>query len=162
MTQLELSLEKGAMTNELAKMLMLLVDKIAKKSNFRNYSYLDDMKGEALVNLSQHWAVFNMEFRCHKCRPGDQDAQYQAYMDGVDWVQPGGCDHLNPFAYYTSAVYNSFKKVLRKEKTVRELRDIMLNDEGVPMSNDAQTTNSLLHKRAEDGRKKKPIQAKDA
>jgi len=88
----------GRIHNELGKMWMLLVERIGRKGNFRNYTYLEDMKGEALIQLA------NVGLRFDESR--------QAVP--------------NPFAFYTTVVNNAFKRILNKEKAVRDLRDDIL------------------------------------
>lgn len=87
-------------TNELAKMLMLLANRIASKANFVNYSYKEDMIAESLCNLSKHALKFD-ENRSN-----------------------------NPFAFYTSAIMNSFYQYLNNEKRHRNIRDTLLLEEG--------------------------------
>ena len=72
---------------------MLLVDRIAMKPNFSGYTYLDEMKSEALVNLCNVWDRFD-----------------QTKSD-------------NPFSFFTMCVMNTFKQVLKVEKLHRNIRD---------------------------------------
>ncbi len=98
------SLEHGSITNKLAKMFILMVNKYSQRSNWRGYSYLDEMKGQALLQLSQMGLQFN-----------------ELKSD-------------NPFAYYTASVSNSFTRVLNLEKKNHELRDDLLIDSGASPS----------------------------
>lgn len=52
--------EKGQITNRLAELLMAIVDNYAKIHWWNRYSFLDDMKAEALVNLVKNWHKFDM------------------------------------------------------------------------------------------------------
>ena len=97
------SLDHGQMTNELGKMFILLVNKIGFKGNFRNYSYLEDMKGEALSQI---------------CSVGLKFDESRGQVP-------------NPFAFYTTVITNSFKKVLNKEKKVRNIRDDLIEKGGL-------------------------------
>ena len=94
----EFSPNHGRISNELGKMYMLLVEKISKKGNWRNYTYLEDMKGDALRQLSQVGLQF----------------------DEGRGIIP------NPFAFYTTVVNNAFKRVLNSEKKVRNIRDDLI------------------------------------
>jgi len=99
--QVVLSKEQGTMNDELAKMLMMLTSKYAKRSNFIGYSFNEDMQGYALMQLVKTWSSFN----CEK--------------------------YDNPFAYYTQSIKNSFKQFLNKEKIQRIVRDELLVDTGL-------------------------------
>lgn len=60
--ELEKSFAQNKMTEELGKMFMTLVDNVGKKSNYSQYSYLDEMKGLAIVTLCRGWNKFNMQY----------------------------------------------------------------------------------------------------
>ena len=94
------SLTSGSITNTLAKMFMLLVSKYSQRSNWRGYTYLDEMKGQALLQLSSMGLQFNEE------------------------------KSDNPFSYYTVSVSNSFTRVLNIEKKNQNLRDDLLVQAG--------------------------------
>lgn len=94
----EFSSDHGRITNKLGKMFMLLVEKISKKGNWRNYSYIEDMKGDALRQLSQVGLQFD---------------------EGRGMIP-------NPFAFYTTVVNNAFKRVLNNERKVRDIRDDLI------------------------------------
>lgn len=98
------SMEHGSITNKLARMFILLVDKYAQRSNWRNYTYLDEMKGQALLQLSQMGLQFD-EVRSD-----------------------------NPFSYYTQSLQNSFTRVVILEKKNQDLRDDLLIDSGASPS----------------------------
>jgi hypothetical protein len=105
----------GKSTDKLGKMYYLLVEKIGQKSNWRNYSYLDDMKSSALLQLS---------------------------MVGLQFNESRGT-MLNPFAFLTTCVYNTFKRVLNSEKKDRDLRDDLLENSGQAPSMNRQISNEL-------------------
>lgn len=92
--------KKGYLTNELAKMLMLLTDRYSRKSNFVGYTYREDMVSEALVNLSKNALKFDPE------------------------------RSSNPFAFYTTAIKRSFLQYMADEKKHRFIRDSLLVAEG--------------------------------
>jgi hypothetical protein len=92
--------ESGSITNKLAKMFILLVNKYAQRSNWRGYTYLDEMRGQALLQLAQ------------------MGLQFDEYKSD------------NPFSYYTASISNSFTRVLNFEKKNQDLRDDLLIDSG--------------------------------
>lgn len=98
------SADHGSITDKLAKMFILMVNKYAQRSNWRGYTYLDEMKGQALLQLAQMGLQF-------------------------DEMQSD-----NPFAYYTMSLQNSFTRVLLLEKKNQDLRDDLLIDSGASPS----------------------------
>ena len=98
------SMEHGSITNKLAKMFILLVNKYAQRTNWRSYTYLDEMKGQALLQLAQMGLQFD-EVRSD-----------------------------NPFSYYTQSLQNSFTRVVLLEKKNQNLRDDLLIDSGASPS----------------------------
>jgi len=86
----------GKATNKLAMMWMKLVDRYATRGNVRGYTYNDEMKGQAILQLSQ----IGLQFDESKSN--------------------------NPFAYYTAAVTNSFVRVINIEKRAQNIRDDIL------------------------------------
>ena len=90
------SKEHGRSTNNLAMMWLKLVDRYATRGNVRGYTYNDEMKGQAILQLSQ----IGLQFDESKSN--------------------------NPFAYYTAAVTNSFVRVINIEKRNQNIRDDIL------------------------------------
>jgi hypothetical protein len=89
-------------TNErLARMYLKLCERYSMRGNWRGYTYVDEMRGQALLQLSQIGLQFN-------------EAKSQ-----------------NPFAYYTAAINNSFTRVLNLEKRNQNIRDDLLEEEGL-------------------------------
>ena len=76
------------------------VERYSQRSNWRGYTYIDEMRGQALLQLTQIGLQFN-----------------EAKSD-------------NPFAYYTAAVNNSFTRVLNTEKKNQGIRDDLLEKSG--------------------------------
>lgn len=103
------SLTHGRQTNELGKMFIKLAEEISHKPNYRNYTYLDEMMGDARIQLVKNALLFNESILYKKIKPAVQ---------------------LNPFAYYTSFVNNAFRSVLNSEKNVRNIRDDLLELQG--------------------------------
>ena len=98
------SKEHGTMTNKLAHMFMKLCERYATRSNWRGYTYNDEMRSQALLQLSQ----IGLQFDESKSQ--------------------------NPFAYYTAAITNSFTRVLNIEKRNQNLRDDILEMNGLTPS----------------------------
>ena len=88
--------DHGKMTNKLAHMFIKLCERYATRSNWRGYTYNDEMRSTALLQLSQ----IGLQFDESKSQ--------------------------NPFAYYTAAITNSFTRVLNVEKRNQNLRDDIL------------------------------------
>jgi DNA-directed RNA polymerase specialized sigma24 family protein len=92
---------KGRMSDVLAKMLQLLCSRYAKKGNFINYSYNEDMQAYAMMMLVRTWNSFDPE------------------------------KSNNPFAFFTQCVKNSFIQYLNQEQRQRDVRDLLLIDQGL-------------------------------
>jgi hypothetical protein len=97
----EFSKEHGTMTKKLALMFMKLCERYATRSNWRGYTYNEEMRGQALLQLSQ----IGLQFDESKSQ--------------------------NPFAYYTAAITNSFTRVLNIEKKNQNIRDDILEMNGL-------------------------------
>jgi hypothetical protein len=108
--------EHGAMTNSLARMFMKLCERFGSKGNWRGYTYNDEMRSQALLQLSQ----VGLQFDESKSN--------------------------NPFAYYTATMANSFTRVLNVEKRNQHLRDDILEMNGLNPSYTRQTENSIKAK----------------
>ena len=117
----EFSKEHGQITNKLATMYLKLCEKYSLRYNWRGYTYVDEMRGAAVLQLTYVGLRFN-------------EAKSQ-----------------NPFAYYTAAVDNSFKRVLNTEKRVQTIRDDVLEMNGLNPSFTRQHSNDL-------GKEKKRIE----
>lgn len=90
------SKDHGQMTPKLAHMFIKLCERYATRSNWRGYTYNDEMRSQALLQLSQ----IGLQFDESKSQ--------------------------NPFAYYTAAITNSFTRVLNIEKRNQNIRDDIL------------------------------------
>jgi hypothetical protein len=88
--------DHGTMTPKLAHMFIKLCERYATRSNWRGYTYNDEMRSQALLQLSQ----IGLQFDESKSQ--------------------------NPFAYYTAAITNSFTRVLNIEKRNQNIRDDIL------------------------------------
>jgi hypothetical protein len=85
-------------------MYIKLADRYAQRSNWRGYTYIEEMKGQAILQLSQ----IGLQFDESKSE--------------------------NPFAYYTAAVTNSFTRILNLEKKSQNIRDDLLEEAGLTPS----------------------------
>jgi len=93
--------DHGAMTRKLAMMFMKLCERYGTRSNWRGYTYNEEMRGQALLQLSQ----IGLQFDESKSQ--------------------------NPFAYYTAAITNSFTRILNLEKKNQNIRDDILEMNGL-------------------------------
>lgn len=90
------SKEQGKITNELAKMFIKLCERYGTRGNWRGYTYNDEMRSQALLQLSQVGLQFDES------------------------------KSANPFAYYTATITNSFTRILNIEKKNQNIRDDIL------------------------------------
>ena len=98
------SKDHGRVTENLGKMYIKLSERYAQRSNWRGYTYVEEMRGQAVLQLSQ----IGLQFDESKSE--------------------------NPFAYYTAAVTNSFTRVLNLEKKNQNIRDDLLEIAGLTPS----------------------------
>ena len=97
----QFSKEHGQITNKLAKMYIMMCEKYAMKFNWRGYTYNDEMRNSAILQLTYVGLRFNE------------------------------AKSANPFAYYTAAITNSFCRVLNTEKRNQNIRDDILELNGL-------------------------------
>ena len=95
------SKDHGQITKKLAKMYLMLCEKYALRFNWRGYTYVDEMKASAVLQLTYVGLRFNE------------------------------AKSANPFAYYTAAINNSFCRVLNTEKRNQNIRDDILEINGL-------------------------------
>ena len=88
--------DHGRITPTLANMFLKLAERYSQRSNWRGYTYVDEMRSQALMQLSQ----IGLQFDESKSE--------------------------NPFAYYTAAITNSFTRILNIEKKNQNIRDDIL------------------------------------
>ena len=93
--------DAGQITNTLARMMIKLCERYATRGNVRGYTYNDEMKGMAILQLTQIGLQFD-----------------ESKSD-------------NPFAYFTEAVTNSFVRVINTEKRNQNIRDDILEINGM-------------------------------
>lgn len=102
------SKDHGRITETLGRMFIKLSERYAQRSNWRGYTYIDEMRGQAILQLSQ----IGLQFDESKSE--------------------------NPFAYYTAAVTNSFTRILNIEKKNQNIRDDLLEEAGMAPSSTRQ------------------------
>lgn len=90
------SVTHGKLTNLLAKQFMLLCERYSRRANWRGYTYVDEMRSQALLQLSHVALQFN-----------------EAISD-------------NYFGYYTQCITASFTRILNTEKRNQDIRDDIL------------------------------------
>jgi hypothetical protein len=95
------SKDHGQVTNKLARMYIMMCEKYAMKYNWRGYTYNDEMRNSAILQLTYVGLRFNE------------------------------AKSANPFAYYTAAITNSFCRVLNTEKRNQNIRDDILELNGL-------------------------------
>lgn len=95
------SKDHGQMTDNLARMFLKLCERYATRGNVRGYTYNDEMRGQAILQLTQIGLQFD-----------------ESKSD-------------NPFAYYTAAVTNSFVRIINIEKRAQNIRDDILEMNGM-------------------------------
>ena len=95
------SKDHGQITNTLAKMYIKLCERYATRGNVRGYTYNDEMRGQAILQLTQIGLQFD-----------------ESKSD-------------NPFAYFTAAVTNSFVRIINIEKRNQVIRDDLLEINGM-------------------------------
>lgn len=92
--------ERGVVSDKLGRMLLLIVENYARKYNWVNYTFRDDMKGHAMVHLSNAALKFD---------PARSN---------------------NPFAYYTQVAKNAFIQIIKQERKQRDIKDLHITEDG--------------------------------
>ena len=91
----------GQITDTLARMMIKLCERYATRGNVRGYTYNDEMRGQSILQLAQIGLQFD-----------------ESKSD-------------NPFAYFTAAVTNAFVRVINIEKRNQNIRDDILEMNGL-------------------------------
>jgi hypothetical protein len=107
------STNHGRITNKLGAMFLKLVENYARIGKFRSYTYLEEMKGNAL----QHLVAIALKFD-------------EAKSD-------------NPFGFYSISIKHCFVRVLNIEKRAQEIRDDLLIASGAAPSMTRQIDHEL-------------------
>jgi hypothetical protein len=87
--------ESGVMSNELATMVNNIATKLSFAGNFINYSYKNDMIGDAIVRMIK--ALVTKKYNRSK--------------------------GTNPFSYFTRIAFNSFRNRIKREKHTHETHE---------------------------------------
>ena len=111
----EFSKDHGNITNKLARMYIMMCEKYAMKYNWRGYTYNDEMRNSAILQLTYVGLRFNE------------------------------AKSANPFAYNTAAITNSFCRVLNTEKRNQNIRDDILEINGLNPSWSRQASSSTSY-----------------
>jgi len=85
--------------SKLGEFIVLTVDRIATQTKFRHYTYLDDMKAEAIYQSVRGITKFDL----NKINDAGQKS--------------------SSFSYLTQIITNAFRQILKKEKKNREIKD---------------------------------------
>lgn len=91
----------GRMSNKLVRQLQLLCSRLGRKGSFVNYSYNEDMQAYAMMMLVRTWQGFNPE------------------------------KSTNAFAFFTQCIKNSFIQYLKHEERQRNVRDLLMINQGL-------------------------------
>lgn len=106
-------LTHGRMTERLGGMFLKLCERYGTRGNVRGYTYNDEMQGQAILQLAQVGLQFD-------------ESKSQ-----------------NPFGYYTSAVTHSFVRIINLEKRNQNIRDDILEINGLNPSWTRQSNNEF-------------------
>lgn len=106
---------KGKITDNLAKMMMKLAERYATKGNLRNYTYNDEMRDQSIIQLIEFGLKFN-------------EARSE-----------------NPFSYLSQIVKNAMIRVLNVEERHRNVRDDILEINGLNPSYTRVNDNEYQH-----------------
>ena len=93
---------KSFCTDRLAEMILLTVDRIGTEGKYRYYSYLEDMKAEAIYQAVKGIVKFNLD------KTNDEGKKSSA------------------FSYLTQIINNAFKQIIKKEKKSAKAKDSMI------------------------------------
>jgi hypothetical protein len=124
----QFSLTHGKITSELAKMYMKLCERYGTRSNWRGYTYNDEMQSQALMQLSQ----IGLQFDESKSE--------------------------NPFAYYTAAITNSFTRILNIEKKNQNIRDDIMEQNNLMPSMSRQMSEVIAQQNKKIKEDRAPVQ----
>jgi hypothetical protein len=122
---LVVAFSKTYCTTRLGEIVVLTVNRVATQTKFRHYTYLDDMKAEAIYQSIKGITKFNLE----KTNDAGQKS--------------------SSFSYLTQIITNAFRQILKKEKKNREIKDLAIEDALDEHSDIEINFDSIRRKRAE-------------
>ena len=108
----EFGKDHGQITDKLARIYIMMCEKYAMKYNWRGYTYNDEMRNSGILQLTYVGLRFNE------------------------------AKSVNPFSYFTQVITNSFLRILNLEKKGQNLRDDILEMNGLNPSYTRQFNNS--------------------
>lgn len=123
-------------SDRLAKMLVLLVSRLSMRPNWRSYSFVEDMKAEALHQL------IKSNNPLPNVPPEKQDRRPNILKFSFKYSEAKGIP-ANPFSYATTIVTNAFRRAVKLEGQLAEFRDDCLVEAGVAPSIRRQTEMEL-------------------
>jgi hypothetical protein len=94
------STDHGFLTNNLALMIQKIVENYGQKSNWRGYTWLEDMKSHAMLQLVESALKFD-----------------ETKSD-------------NPFAYFTCIIANAFRSTINSEDKLANIKSMKLIEKG--------------------------------
>lgn len=97
--ELEIVSAKTFCTPRLGEIIILTVDRVGTQTKFRRYTYLEDMKAEAIFQSVKGIVKFSLDKRNAQGAPS------------------------SAFSYLTQIITNAFRQILKKEKRNREIKD---------------------------------------
>ena len=86
--------ETDIISEELGRMILTIIKNLSRKSNFANYTWIDDMVGEAVLTCVKYLHNFNVD------------------------------TSKNPFGYITMIAYHSFIAFVKKQKKHSVIKDV--------------------------------------
>jgi hypothetical protein len=113
--------QPNVVNKELALLLLLIAERYSFKANWRNYSFRDEMVGNALIHLMA---------------PGPKQPIPPALRFDVDRARQEAertgqpAKQVNPLAYITEIIKNNFIRTLKMERKHSDIRDTMLVEAG--------------------------------
>lgn len=107
-------------SDKLARMLMMLVERLSYKSNWRSYSYRDEMISDALYHLVT-------------CAHKSKTNVPPVLRFDIGYSEKSGTAP-NPFSFLTTTINNCFRRRLETEKREHGKRDDLLVHHGLQPS----------------------------
>lgn len=108
----EFSRSHGQITNRLGEMFIMMTERYSSRGNWRSYTYVDEMRGAAINAL---------------------------VVGGLQFDETKGS---NPFSFYTTVITNAFTGYLLIERKNQNIRDDILEANGLNPSFTRQFANS--------------------